>query len=524
MKKLLSLILLLCFCTAMAFGEELSHDYVVKTSKAPVWTYQDVTSIVVGYIDYGIKPGSMVDNDDMQWIYVEQGDLKGWSHIMAFCHTASPLEDLEFANGSFADFLRDKGVSEDVIKKCTTGKPDNLMETDDTGCEYADDRQASSKASSGDVLQAYSARGLEPMYIYVIDKDVECPINDAYAYHGSAIRVTKDSETFSGGTWFATEGEQSDGIVMMSGGNGYDLPASAYHLLTEKEYLAYMEGTLSLSHVYHETPLKYFLESHDVAQARDWKVDFNDYTRKTVGDLYPLLIPILVLVLLYLVGKFAIDRPLLMANLAIADLVVLCFMLWHYISMPSRQFDDWRGFAWVIIVIVALLAMAVILYVAWNMGKSVMNKYEVTPSLKSLAIGLVTGFVAALVMSLIMIYVFGCEKDGMAVSIVNIICVIGCTLGFFAVNIIRQNKAVGVALPSVLVLWIIAIMLAFIFIAIAFFVVFVVFVWKFMHGGKFSVGLLGEQGTCADCRKNGSMSCPHHNDTSKSLCNEFERN
>ena len=74
----------------------------------------------------------------------------------------------------------------------------------------------------GDILPPYSARGLEPMYIYVIDKDVECRINEAYAYHGSAIRVTKDSETFSGGTWFATEGLQPDGIVMMSGSNGYD--------------------------------------------------------------------------------------------------------------------------------------------------------------------------------------------------------------------------------------------------------------------------------------------------------------
>ena len=465
----------------------------------------------------------MVDNDDVQWIYVEQGDLKGWSHIMSLCHNASTPEDLDLANGSFADFLRDSGVSEDVIKECTTGKPDKLMESDDLGCEYEDSVSSEADAASGDFLPPYSARGLEPMYIYVIDKDVECPINDAYAYHGSAIRVTKDSETFSGGTWFATEGEQSDGIVMMSGGNGYDLPASAYHLLTEKEYLAYMEGTLSLSHIYHETPLKYFLESHDVAQARDWNVDFNDYTRKTVGDLYPMLIPILVLVLLFLVGKFAIDRPLLMANLAIADLVVLCFVIWHYVSIPSRQFDDWRGFAWVIIGIVALVAMAVMLFVSWKMGQSVLDKYEVTPSLKSLGIGFGAGFVTSLAMSLLMIYVFGCEKDSVAVTIVNIICIVGCTLGFFVVNILRQNKAAGVALPTVLILWTIAIILGLILIAIAFFVVFVLLVWKFMHGGKFSVGLLGESGSCSDCRKNGSTSCPHHNDALKSLCSEFEK-
>ena len=122
MKKLLSLLaLVLCFACGMR-GEE-SHDYAVKTTKAPVWIYQDATSMVAGYLDYGAQPESEVDDDDPQWIHVKSGNLEGWSHILAFCHRASEPEDLDLANGALADFLRDAGVSQEVIDACTTGAP-----------------------------------------------------------------------------------------------------------------------------------------------------------------------------------------------------------------------------------------------------------------------------------------------------------------------------------------------------------------------------------------------------------------
>lgn len=96
MKKLLSLLaLVLCFACGMR-GEE-SQDYAVKTTKAPVWIYQDATSTVAGYLDYGAQPESEVDENDPQWIHVKSGNIEGWSHILAFCHRASDPEDLDLA-------------------------------------------------------------------------------------------------------------------------------------------------------------------------------------------------------------------------------------------------------------------------------------------------------------------------------------------------------------------------------------------------------------------------------------------
>ena len=156
---------------------EQSHDYAVKTTKAPVWIYQDATSTFSFYLDYGTQPESEVDENDPQWIHVKSGNLEGWSHILAFCHRASEPEDLDLANGALADFLRDAGVQQDVIDACTSGTPSSGQLK-----AFNDAAQEPTVAGSGDgFIEPYSARGLEPMFIYVINEDVECPVNEAYA-------------------------------------------------------------------------------------------------------------------------------------------------------------------------------------------------------------------------------------------------------------------------------------------------------------------------------------------------------
>lgn len=523
MKKLLSLVLLFVCAAAAAFGSEAVGDYIVKTTKAPVWTYQSVSSPVLGYLDYGVVPASEVDGDDPQWIYVERGELKGWSHILAFSHRASEQEELDLANGSFADYLREEGADEEVVAACTTGTPKkaaDAIDREDFVQEYrADDRY----------IEPYSARGLEPMFIYVIDRDVECPVNEAYAYHGQAIRYVKSSETFSGGTWFAREGAEPDGLVLMSEGKGFDLPASAYHLLTEEEYIAYMNRELELNHLYAETPLRYYLETHDVAQAEGWSVDFGQYTRKTLADLWPMLLPLLVLLAIFGLGMRQKANPTLWAYAAIADLLVFCAVCWHYISMPSAQFNDLGGLAWIPIALVVLVAMALILFVAWSLGSAVLARCDVSIGLKTLGVGFALGIALCIAADLVMILLLGCDASSVAVGVVNMCCILGGALGWTAYRLVRQNPAVVAALPAVFVLWTIAILLGLALIAIALFVIFFIVVWMFMSGnmggGKNIIpGLVGsEQATCSKCRHFGTARCPRpHPSGSDAPCSSFE--
>ena len=523
MKKLSSLVLFWACFVAAAFGSEAAGDYIVKTTKAPVWMYQSADSPVLGYLDYGTVPASEVDGDDPQWIYVERGDLKGWSHILAFSHRASEQEELDLANGSFADYLREEGADEEVVAACTAGMPAKTSggtDRDDFVQEYAaDDRY----------IEPYSARGLEPMFIYVIDRDVECPVNEAYAYRGRAIRLVKTSETFSGGTWFAREGAEPDGLVLMSEGKGFDLPASAYHLLTEEEYLAYMNRELKLTHLYAETPLRYYLETHDVAQAKEWSVDFGQYTRKTLADLWPMLLPLLALLAIFGLGMRPKTNPTLWAYAAIADLLVFCAVCWNFISMPSAQFDDLGGLAWIPIALVALVAMALILFVAWRLGSAVLARCDVSIGLKTVGVGFAIGVALCVAMDLVLILLLGCEAGSPVVGVVNACCILGGTLGWTAYCLIRQNPAVAAGLPAVLVLWAIAIVLGFALIAIALFVAFFIVVWLFMSGnlggGKHIIpGLVGsEQATCSKCRRYGTVHCPRsHPSGSDTPCSSFE--
>lgn len=524
MKKLLTLILLSACCAATAFCAGISKDYAVKTTKAPVWMYQDAASPVLGYLDFGTVPGSEPDDDDPQWLYVEHGGLKGWSHILAFSHRASVREDIDLANGSFADYLRTEGADGGVIEACTARMPENA------GAAEPDFPEDTSRYADDDgYVEPYSARGLEPMFIYVIDRDVECPVNEAYAYRGRAIRLEKTSETFSGGSWFACGSAEPDGVMLMSEGKGFDLPASAYHLLTEEEYLAYMNNELKLTHIHVETSLRYYLETHDVAQAKEWTVDFGQYTRKTLADLWPMLVPLLVLLVIFVLGMGANANPVVWAYAAIADLLGLCAICWHYVSMPSAQFDDLGGLAWVPICIVALAAMALILFVSWRLGNAVLAKYGVSVGLKSVGVGFAAGIALYVVLYLIMTQVLGCAKDSPAAGIAGVVCIVGGVLGWTVRDMMRQNPAVAAALPAVFVLWTIAAVLGFALIAIALFVAFFIVVWMFMSGNMDGVrnaipGLVGsEQATCSKCRRYGTVHCPRSNPSgSDSACQSFE--
>ena len=100
-----------------------------------------------------------------------------------------------------------------------------------------------------------------------------------------------------------------DGVVLMDMGRGFDVPASAYHLMTEKEYIAYMNKELPLKSNYELGSLRLYLENHDIAQSGNWNVNFKQYTRMTISDLWPLLIPILVLLILLFLSTHSKTVP-----------------------------------------------------------------------------------------------------------------------------------------------------------------------------------------------------------------------
>lgn len=519
MKRLSILAVLSLVVSLVAMATE-SKEYAVKVTKAPVFAYEgDVTSPVLGYLDYGDMPLSEL-SENYEWLHVSGNGLEGWCHILSMRHVASEEEDIELANGAFAGFLKENNVDEDVIK-ASTGSMPLKRETPNGKSELADAEESEGAEES------FSARGLEPKYIYIINEDVECQVNEAYAYHGTALRYEKVSEKFEGNTWFAEDSPISGTLVMMSQGKGYDLPSSACHLMTEDEYNKYVAGELKL----HSNPelgsLKLYLESHDIAQAKDWNVDFAKNTRKTVWDFWPIVIPVLLMVVIMVLGKVIKINSTVFAYVAIADLLWLGYMGLGYITTPSAMFNDYGGLAWIIIGVVALVCMGVVLFTSWVIGETVLDHYDVKPKFMPLLKGFGIGVGASVIIDLILISVFGIAKDDMALAIVNMSFVTLIPLGMFAANIIKQNPKVSVGLPAVIVLWLLAIIIGIAFILIVLFGVFAFYVWQFMSGNysgfKGIPGLVGsESATCGKCALYGSAHCAKSNvSASTSPCDKF---
>lgn len=519
MKRLSILAILSLVVSLVAMATE-GKEYVVKVTKAPVFAYEgDVTSPILGYLDYGDMPLSEL-SEDFEWLHVSDNGLEGWCHILSMRHVASEEEDMELANGAFADFLRENNVDEGVIKACTGSMP-LKRET------LTDKSELAEAEVSEDVEGAFSARGLEPKYIYLINEDIECQVNEAYAYHGSALRYEKASETFEGNTWFAEDTPVSGTLVMMSQGKGYDLPASAYHLMSEDEYNRYMAGELTL-HINPELgSLKLYLESHDIAQAKDWNVDFAKNTRKTVWDFWPIVIPVLLMIVILALSNMIKINVTVFAYAAIADLIWLCYMGFRYITTPSAMFNDYGGLAWVIVGIVALVCMGVVLFTSWGIGGNVLEHYNVEPKLMPLLKGFGIGVGASIIMDLILIFVFGTAKDDMALAIVNMSLMTLIPLGMFAANIIKQNPKVSAGLPAVIVLWLLAIIIGIALILIVLFGVFAFYLWQFMSGNysgfKGIPGLVGtESATCGKCALYGSGQCARPNASAGAApCDKF---
>ena len=156
-------------------------------------------------------------------------------------------------------------------------------------------------------------------------------------------------------------------------------------------------------------------------------------------------------------------------------------------------------------------------------------KYEVSFSLKSAAVGFGIGVALCIVLDLVLILLMGLDKSSVTVGVVNIICLLGGTLGWAVVALLRQNPAAAAALPAVIILWAVAITLGLVLLAIVFFVAFFIVVWMFMSGnlggGKNIIpGLVGsEQATCSKCRHFGSVHCPRSRPSgSDSVCSSFE--
>lgn len=491
-----------------------AKDYIVKTFKAPVWSYETVeNSPVAGYLDYGDIPSSELDNDNPEWVYVRSGRIEGWAHVLSLRHIASEEEDFDISNSEFADYLRSNHVDESIIAMATEGQVSDINKTK----ANADaDRLLAGKAASEDYMEPYSARGLEPVFIYIINEDVVCPVNDAYKYKGSAIRYEKTEEQFQGNTWFPAGQIMPDGIVMMSQGKGYDMPASAYHLMTEAEYLDYVNGKLALHINPEEGSLKLYLENHDIAQSKDWQIDVKDYTRRTVGDLWPAVLPIVVLLIIFGLSFVVKCSPAIWSYLAIADLIALCIVAYGYITMPSSQFNDYGGLAWILIAIVALICMTIVLFVSFVLGMRLLAHYDVKPSLKALAIGFGIGLGAAIILDVVMTLCLGVDKYDMVIWWTNALLLILTPIATISIDMIRQNRTVASALPAVLVLWGLALTIGLLLVFLAFCLCFGILVWMFFSGNysgfKGVPGLVGSEARkCGNCTLYGTAGCRRSN-------------
>ena len=171
MKRIVTLLLTTFFCTIFLLAQNLAKDYIVQTTKSPIWSMQSVTSAVVDYLDKGDIPFSKLDTNNPEWLYVEKGDTKGWAHILSMRHYASEEIDLDQANGSFRSYLEDNGASSEVIQK--TFSSSAAPAKTDVDSEF-DQQHATSPT---DIGQPHSPRRLTPVYIYIIHEDVECPVN-----------------------------------------------------------------------------------------------------------------------------------------------------------------------------------------------------------------------------------------------------------------------------------------------------------------------------------------------------------
>lgn len=519
MKKLLTL--LLPVLSAIVLKAETSHDYTVQTSKAPVWAMQTVQGPVTGYLDYGVTPASEIDENDPQWVYVEYRDIKGWAHILSLRHSATEPIDIELANGSLVDMLKSNDVDTDIIKKIQESKPPRTATEYEPEADNYYDAEVLPSSVEG-------KRGLPAMYIYVIPQDVECDVNASWRTETDVISIVENEHTFEAGTWFATDTPASGDAVLFHNGKGFDVPADAYHMLTEQEYNAYLDGNLKLQYNPELGTLKNFLSDHDIAQSTNWSETFAQFTKTNVWDMWPALIPILLMAVVILLS-IAVKglNPTIWATAAIAMIVVELAIIWHYINTPEAQFNDWGGLAWIVIGLFAIVNMAATLICAAMVNNQVLKYYNVNVPLKQIAVAVLVALAVCIVIDIVLINIFDWEKDSLQIGIVNITAILLSIIAWLCKVMLKQNRRILPALPVVFLLWGIAIAVGSALLAIALFAAFALWFYKFCSGAGMKLpiipGLVGsENATCGKCALYGSVHCPRtHPGSSDSACDKF---
>ncbi|MGN1213678.1 MAG: hypothetical protein ACI4TR_02170, partial [Bacteroidaceae bacterium] len=233
----------------------------------------------------------------------------------------------------------------------------------------------------------------------------------------------------------------------------------------------------------------------------------------TLGDLWPILIPVVVLIVIFLLSVAIKGNPMVWAYSAIADLAVLLYVAFQYLSIPEKQFNDYGGLAWVVIGLITLIVMAIILFISWGIGNRIMNHYNVELSLKSFGIGFGIGLLACILVHIVMVSLLGYEKNTVTELIVCWVAVVVSTIGMVSFNLLRQNKAMAMALPALFTLWTIALVVAALLAAVVFFVAFAIVLWAFFSGnlsGKDTIkGLVSSRAkNCGACSLYGTMQCP----------------
>lgn len=496
-----------------------TKDYTVSTSQAPVWGMQSETTPVIGWLVKGDVPESEVDEDDSQWVYVQTNGLSGWMHILSLRHKKSDIiDDQAWVDETFKDHLRELDVDKNVIQRVGEA----AVSTEPTSTE-----PTSTEPTSTLVNTNKGVRGLEAAYVYIVSDNVECPVNVAYRKKSNMISLERDSQLFEAGYWFPSEAPITGTVMLMDAGKGFDMPQSAYHLLTEQEYKDYFAGILRLMHNPELGSLKNWLETHDIAQATDWNVEL-PALKKNISDLWPLSIPILLLLVVLLLDSVTrLSKPTI-GWLWIALILIELCMAWQYISMPSKMFNDYGGLAWVPIAICTLLSLAIVAVTGYFIGVHALAEYDVEPRLKHALIGVGIGVAICIVVDFLMITVLGIPKDDVSLGVAGIIAIAAGFIGWMCYHLMSQNHRIAVALPSTLLVFTIALIAALIIAAALFFVVFAIVVWMFFSGyfnkGVKLPGLVGsERATCGKCSKYGTSRCPRSNVNSEdSPCDDFE--
>lgn len=523
MKKSLLLILIFLIVTGIQSMSALSRDYIVTTSQAPVWGMQSETTPVIGWLVEGDVPESEVDDNDPQWIYIKQGNIAGWMHVLSLRHIQSEeSDDQKWIDESFKNHLRDLGVDTSVIER--VGEPAEPKSSDTTVGERANTLPVDNYMS---VTGGKGSRGLEAEYVYVVTKDVECPVNEAYRASGNMITLARDAQKFEAGYWFPASAEVSGGVMLMDGGKGFDMPAGAFHLLTEQEYEDYMGGILYLKYNPELGTLKSWLETHDIAQSGGWSIKLPEL-KKTVLDLWPLAIPILLLLVVVWISSIASIDILVAGWIWIALIMIELALGWHYISMPANRFDDFGGLAWVPIAICVLVSLAIVTYTGYLIVIRTISVYKVEPKLKHALAGLGIGVAICIVVDLMMIYALGVPKNDVSLGVAGLVSIVVGLLGWMCYRLMSQNPNVAVALPSILLISIVSLIAALTIIASLSFILVFIVVWMYFSGyfnkGVKIPGLVSsEQATCGKCAKYGTASCPRSNvGPSDSACDDFE--